>query len=85
MAPDTAASDDRRLFPSPDPRPKHFWNDPDGDGHNCEDCPEGSIWRCDEAAHPPFVKPTVSESMKKTLADAARARRGIAPRNMGLA
>lgn len=32
-------------------RPNHPWNDPDGDGHNCVDCPSSSIWKCDEDAH----------------------------------
>lgn len=32
-------------------RPDHPWNDPDGDGHNCVNCPSSSIWKCDEAAH----------------------------------
>lgn len=34
-------------------RPLHVWNDPDGDGHNCADCPTDSMWKCDEAAHFP--------------------------------
>lgn len=39
---------------SPDPldaRPIHPWNDPDGDGHNCADCPPDSMWKCDRDAH----------------------------------
>lgn len=82
---ESAASDDRRLFPSPDPQPKHFWNDPDGDGHNCEDCPEGSIWRCDEAAHPPAPKVEIGPELRQRLADAARGRRRIPIPNKGLA
>lgn len=31
--------------------PTHPWNDPDGDGHNCVDCPSSSIWKCDKAHH----------------------------------
>lgn len=33
-------------------RPTHYWNDPDGDGHNCAMCSSDSIWKCDRAAHP---------------------------------
>lgn len=33
-------------------KPDHPWNDPDGDGHDCVDCPEFSIWRCSQDAHP---------------------------------
>lgn len=40
-----------RLMGTPEPRPTHRWNDPDGDGHNCADCPEVSMWKCDRLAH----------------------------------
>jgi hypothetical protein len=73
------------LFPKPDPRPKHFWNDPDGDGHDCEDCPEGSIWRCDEAAHPPAPKPKISAALRQRLIAFARHRAITTPPNRGLA
>lgn len=33
------------------PEPTHLWNGRE-DGHNCADCPNGSLWRCDRAAHP---------------------------------
>lgn len=38
-------------------RPAHDWNDPDGDGHTCVDCPPESIWKCDEYAHTHVVDP----------------------------
>jgi hypothetical protein len=38
-------------------RPMHDWNDPDGDGHTCVDCPPESIWKCDERAHDTIVDP----------------------------
>ena len=40
-------------------RPTHWWDDPDGDGHNCDFCDPDNIWKCDEAAHP---KPTEAEA-----------------------
>lgn len=44
----------RRIRVTEDPKttaPEHPWNDPDGDGHGCVDCPDGSIWACDRIAH----------------------------------
>ena len=43
-------------------RPGHPWNGTDG--HNCATCPDGNIWRCDEAAHrltDPEAAPTARE------------------------
>lgn len=31
-------------------KPMHAWAG-DDDGHNCAECPDGSIWRCDRLAH----------------------------------
>lgn len=81
----TAAGDDRRLFPKPDSRPTHFWNDPDGDGHDCIDCPEGSIWRCDEPAHLPAPKVEIGPELREQLTTSATHRRRVAPPNRGLA
>lgn len=68
---------------TPEPILDHFWNDPDGDGHNCVDCDPLSVWKCDRLAHP--RPPKVSDEMKRTLAACARARAIIAPPNRGLA
>jgi hypothetical protein len=38
-------------------QPDHLFNDPDNDGHDCVDCPEWSVFRCDDLAHP-SDKPT---------------------------
>lgn len=58
MAETTVAWTDRAGRPqrfTDDPQttaPAHSWDDPDGDGHNCQGCPVGGVWRCDALAHP---------------------------------
>lgn len=32
--------------------PAHAWDDPNGDGHDCQGCPDGGLWSCDVLAHP---------------------------------
>lgn len=46
-----------RVDPEPridEPKPTHPWNDPDDDGHDCADCPDVSMWKCDRWAHPMY-------------------------------
>lgn len=50
-----------------DSPPLHVWNDPDGDGHNCADCPSDSIWKCDEAAHSQSILPDVTPILGLTF------------------
>jgi predicted Rdx family selenoprotein len=60
------------------PQADHIWNDPDGDGHNCIDCPNDSIWKCDESAHWPDPRKVVEEVQREIapqLREMALARR----------
>lgn len=43
-------------------RPDHPWAG-DDEGHNCEGCPDGNIWRCDAPAHP--MHPDLREAFRR--------------------
>ena len=61
-----------------DPRPDHRWSGDDV-GHNCAQCPEGSIWRCDQLAHIRVAADLLSDEqrvdLRARLAESARVRR----------